>query len=459
MIALEHPVLHDQQQQQQQQPTPPPQEQEQEQDQEKEKEKEEQHHQNHDHKHEQEKQSPMPTPVAALSAHADHALELAKVPPPLPCPLTRSVTALTCFPSLPRPTPHPPTHPRCQHDNHPLPSVTDALSQASALPPLDLPSSAAVALSSADPNASQVADSADLPMSPPPDATAPAHEPEPTTSETIPTESPPSDAAAAAAAASSSSATGDSGLDAAAAMKRATWTSGSQASLPRAFNRFSTIPSSPSLSSTSRTSRRTSMVPLARRVEDGPPMPISAITSAVRSTNPILEEILHSIKLLNDNDESLVVLDLKDCNMVTLAHGTALADAIAVNTHLKELNLCNAQVATSTASELAATLRTNKSLEILNLESNNIGPLGIKHLAEALAYNDTLLELRLINQKQAAGIDAEQTFARSLQKNETIVKIGLQFRDAASRNAVDRMIMRNKDKARRMRLALAQDKS
>ncbi|KAJ3356841.1 hypothetical protein HDU83_009653 [Entophlyctis luteolus] len=417
MIALEHPVLHDQQQQQQQQqqPTPPPQEQEQEQ------EKEEQHHQNHDHKHEQEKQSPMPTPVAALSAHADHALELTK------------------------------------HDNHPLPSVTDALSQASALPPLDLPSSAAVALSSADPNASQVADSADLPMSPPPDATAPAHEPEPTTSETIPTESPPSDAAAAAA--SSSSATGDSGLDAAAAMKRATWTSGSQASLPRAFNRFSTIPSSPSLSSTSRTSRRTSMVPLARRVEDGPPMPISAITSAVRSTNPILEEILHSIKLLNDNDESLVVLDLKDCNMVTLAHGTALADAIAVNTHLKELNLCNAQVATSTASELAAALRTNKSLEILNLESNNIGPLGIKHLAEALAYNDTLLELRLINQKQAAGIDAEQTFARSLQKNETIVKIGLQFRDAASRNAVDRMIMRNKDKARRMRLALAQDKS
>ncbi|KAJ3298690.1 hypothetical protein HDU79_008183 [Rhizoclosmatium sp. JEL0117] len=219
-------------------------------------------------------------------------------------------------------------------------------------------------------------------------------------------------------------------------------------------NRFSTAyrPASPA----STLSRRSSMMPVARTAADGAPIPTSAVTGAVRATNPILDELLYSIKLLGENDPSLTSLDLKDCTVFSMAHGSALAEALAENTNLKELNLCNAQVATATASELAIALRNNKTLEILNLESNAIAPMGIKHLAEALAHNSTLTELRLINQKQAAGIDAEQTFATSLQKNQKLTKLGLQFRDAASRNAVDRAIMRNKDIARKARLAQAQ---
>jgi len=219
-------------------------------------------------------------------------------------------------------------------------------------------------------------------------------------------------------------------------------------------NRFSTSyrASSPSQHS----SRRASMLPAARTAADGPPIPLSAVTGVVRSTNPILDELLHSIKLLSDNDPSLTILDLKDCTVFTVSHGSALAEALTENTHLKELNLCNAQVATSTASELAVALRSNKTLEILNLESNAIAPLGIKHIAEALAFNNTLGELRLAYQKQASGTDAEQTFARSMQKNERIVKLGLQFRDAASRNAVDRAVTRNKEVARKLRMAQAQ---
>ncbi|KAI8619380.1 hypothetical protein BC830DRAFT_1165387 [Chytriomyces sp. MP71] len=215
-------------------------------------------------------------------------------------------------------------------------------------------------------------------------------------------------------------------------------------------NRFSTTyrPASPASS----ISRRSSMLPLMRKASDGPPLPIASVTAAVRSTNPMLEELLHSIKLLSDNDPSLTVLDLKDAAIFTVDHGSALAEALENNTHLKELNLCNARVATSTASELAHALKSNTCLEILNLESNAIGPLGIKHIAEALAINTSLLELRLINQKAPAGIDAEQTFAKSLVKNTSLIKLGLQFRDVASRNAADRSIMRNKDVARRRRL-------
>ncbi|TPX78299.1 hypothetical protein CcCBS67573_g00493 [Chytriomyces confervae] len=194
------------------------------------------------------------------------------------------------------------------------------------------------------------------------------------------------------------------------------------------------------------------LMPIARSVSDGPPLPIGAVTASVRSTNPFLEELLYSIKLLTENDPTLTVLDLKDASVFTVEHGSALAAALEQNSYLKELNLCNAKVATTTASELAQALQMNSTLEVLNLESNAIGPLGMKHLAEALAVNSALLEVRLSYQKAPAGIDAEQTFANALAKNETLTKLGLQFRDPASRDACDRAIMRNKEAARRRRM-------
>ncbi|KAJ3388901.1 hypothetical protein HDU80_011598 [Chytriomyces hyalinus] len=217
-------------------------------------------------------------------------------------------------------------------------------------------------------------------------------------------------------------------------------------------HRFSTSYRPISPSSSSSLSRKSTLMPIARSVSDGPPLPIGAVTASVRSTNPFLEELLYSIKLLTENDPTLTVLDLKDASVFTVEHGSALAAALEQNSYLKELNLCNAKVATTTASELAQALQMNSTLEVLNLESNAIGPLGMKHLAEALAVNSALLEVRLSYQKAPAGIDAEQTFANALAKNETLTKLGLQFRDPASRDACDRAIMRNKEAARRRRM-------
>ncbi|KAJ3135041.1 hypothetical protein HK100_003096 [Physocladia obscura] len=210
-------------------------------------------------------------------------------------------------------------------------------------------------------------------------------------------------------------------------------------------------------SQASRLSRRSSAQPVplasARRASNGPPVPINALAGVVRSTNPILDEILHAITLLAANDAQLTSLDLKDCPILAPNLVAAIADALPANTHLTSLNLCNTQLSNAAAADLADALKTNKSLLQVNLESNAIGPQGMKLIAESLAVNSTLQELRLSNQKQPTGIDAEQTFANSVQKNETLLKFSLQFRDVASRNLVDRSLMRNQDKARRLRWA------
>ncbi|KAJ3275685.1 hypothetical protein HK104_003858 [Borealophlyctis nickersoniae] len=172
---------------------------------------------------------------------------------------------------------------------------------------------------------------------------------------------------------------------------------------------------------------------------------MSAITAAVRATNPLLDELLHSLQLLEANDEGLTELDLTDCPVFTVQHGTALAKALLYNTELKVLVLKGCRIQTQNATEIAEALRHNTTLETLNLDNNQIAPAGIKAIAEMLDVNEGLKEVRLSQQRQQAGTDAEQALAKALLKNQTLTKLSLQLRDPASRNAVDRYITRNKE--------------
>ncbi|KNC97230.1 uncharacterized protein SPPG_07617 [Spizellomyces punctatus DAOM BR117] len=196
--------------------------------------------------------------------------------------------------------------------------------------------------------------------------------------------------------------------------------------------------------------------PIARTAAHGEVLPVSAITAAVRATNPILDELLYSLNLIQNNDESLVDLDLTDCPVFRIVHGTALAGGLLKNTHLKKVALKGVGFQTQNAIELAEALKHNTTLEVLDLSNNQIAPAGIKALAEMLQENQGLKELRLSQQRAPAGTDAEQSLARALAKNETLTRLSLQIRDVASRNAIDRSITRNKEIARKKRWAAQQ---
>lgn len=203
--------------------------------------------------------------------------------------------------------------------------------------------------------------------------------------------------------------------------------------------------------------RRASLVPpSARRVEDGPPVAVSSIYASVRATNPILDEILHTIQLCNENCPTLYDIDFKDCNMFSLQHATALAAGLSSNTNVKSINLSNTKMQNLAATELAKALKTNTNIETVNLENNQLGPQGIKALAELLAENLSIKELKLTNQKVPAGTDAEQEMVKSLAKNTTLIKLGLSIRDKPSRDQCDRHITRNKEIARKQRLVFQQ---
>ncbi|KAL9179111.1 hypothetical protein ACHAXT_000153 [Thalassiosira profunda] len=95
--------------------------------------------------------------------------------------------------------------------------------------------------------------------------------------------------------------------------------------------------------------------------------------------------------------QSAVVEELNlMCNRLTLADG-ALAAAIATNKTLKVLGLYNNAIGPEGAQRLAVALKTNASLEQLALEGNKIGDAGAEALANTLAKNSKLSSVVLRN--------------------------------------------------------------
>ncbi|KAI8617474.1 hypothetical protein BC830DRAFT_1166980, partial [Chytriomyces sp. MP71] len=181
----------------------------------------------------------------------------------------------------------------------------------------------------------------------------------------------------------------------------------------------------------------------------------NASSSSSSSVVPKLSasDVLKFIDDLKQNNADLLELDLKDCQILTASHGIALAEALARNTALKSLNLCNTKINTQTAVKIGEALLTNTSLEILNLERNAIGPAGIKAIALGLAENKTLMQIKLANQALSAGTDAEQFLAKAMAKNTQITKFTLSIRDISSRGVIDRAVARNNEVLRKQRFS------
>ncbi|KAJ3135788.1 Leiomodin-1, partial [Physocladia obscura] len=177
-------------------------------------------------------------------------------------------------------------------------------------------------------------------------------------------------------------------------------------------------------------------------------------TSLIGQTKIVASDVLRFIQEVSDNNETLITLDLHDCQILTQSQAIALATGLANNTHLKSINLTNTKFNTQAAIELGKALESNSALESLLLERNSIGPAGIKAIALGLAENKSVRDVRLANQALFAGTDAEQTLAKSLAKNHQITKITITIRDISSRGVVDRAVARNSDVLRKQRTSV-----
>ena len=131
-----------------------------------------------------------------------------------------------------------------------------------------------------------------------------------------------------------------------------------------------------------------------------------------------------------------------------------LFGALYGNEYIIHISLVNISMKDTDCMILVEVLRTCKSLQILNLESNSLSTWGIEMIADMAEDHPSLKELRVANQRMAVGAEAERALVNCLSQNKNITKLSHSFRDQFVAVLANRFIQRNLDLLRQKRKLL-----
>jgi len=157
-----------------------------------------------------------------------------------------------------------------------------------------------------------------------------------------------------------------------------------------------------------------------------------------------VEETLEKLK---NNDSSLTEVNLNNIRNIPVATLKDYASAFANNSNCTEFSLVGTRCNNGVATELAAALSSNTTLQKVNLETNYLGWKPIVEIIETLTStgNTSLTELKVDNQKQPFGPNGEQSIADALELNKSLIKFSLGFRCPGPRQKAVAAMTRNAD--------------
>lgn len=166
------------------------------------------------------------------------------------------------------------------------------------------------------------------------------------------------------------------------------------------------------------------------------------------TTDPI-----KTTELLAKNDPSLEEVNLNNVKHITRDTFKKLFEALKTNTNLKTLSLCNVGLTDGPTGKLVEALKNNTTLKVINLDSNFLSGLMIRSLIEALLDKQKVLEFRACNQRpQILGNRIEMDITKLVEKNSTLLRLGLNFDVPDARMRVAKHLQDNNDSIRLMRI-------
>lgn len=164
-------------------------------------------------------------------------------------------------------------------------------------------------------------------------------------------------------------------------------------------------------------------------------------------------DVTSSLQQLQSNDSSLTSLNLNNIRNISIITLKDYAKALSTNTALKDFQLVSTRLNDAVGLEFAEALKTNKTLEKLNLETNYMSVKGVSAILEALneSGNTSLTELKVDNQKGLFGPGGEQKIADLLGVNGSLIKFGYQFKFPGPRQKAVAKLTENADMVRQRR--------
>lgn len=166
---------------------------------------------------------------------------------------------------------------------------------------------------------------------------------------------------------------------------------------------------------------------------------------------------LQTIELLKNNDSTLDEVNLNNIKHITRDTFKNLFETLKTNTHLKKICLCNVGLTDGPCAVLVEVLKKNTTLRTISLESNFLSGLMIRNLIEAILENQTILEFRACNQRpQILGNRIEMDITKLVEKNSTLLRLGLNFDVPDARMRVAKHLQDNNDSIRLKRIGAIQ---
>jgi len=174
--------------------------------------------------------------------------------------------------------------------------------------------------------------------------------------------------------------------------------------------------------------------------------------SEINNVKPNSTDVYETLEKLRKNDSNITNVNLNNIKNISISTMRDYGDALATNTHLKSLSLIGTRSNDSIAKAIGEGLKSNSSLESLNLETNFLTPVGINYILKALNESDnkTLKELKVDNQKGNFGAGGEQNIAGLLNANKSLLKFSYQFKFPGPRQIAVAATTRNNDNNLRM---------
>lgn len=128
--------------------------------------------------------------------------------------------------------------------------------------------------------------------------------------------------------------------------------------------------------------------------------------------------------------------------------------ALKENSSLEELTIANTTLSDFAAANLARALEENIRLEKLNIESNNVTPTTLVKIFDSANVQQQLTDIKAANQaSQYLGNKAEVAITSAIEKNKSLLRVGLHFEYGDCRNRVAVQLQKNLDRVRLRRVA------
>nr|XP_036213149.1 tropomodulin isoform X4 [Bactrocera oleae]XP_036213150.1 tropomodulin isoform X4 [Bactrocera oleae]XP_036213151.1 tropomodulin isoform X4 [Bactrocera oleae] len=158
-------------------------------------------------------------------------------------------------------------------------------------------------------------------------------------------------------------------------------------------------------------------------------------------------DVEESIKRVKDNDSKLIELNLNNIKNISDEKFEQLFQVLPENENLEVLSLTNVGLTDKTALLLAEAIEKSKTLRVLNVETNFISPPVIVTLVKALLKCRTIEEFRASNQRSSVlGNKIEMEITELVEKNPSLLRLGLHLEFNDARHRVAAHLQRNIDR-------------